>query len=167
VVPIVAVAPVDVPEPVEVPSNEPAAEAPAVAPRSAAVHLADLRSTWAPSVVIVSDLADALRAQLGPARTCYSRRLEVDPSLRASLQLSMTVEEGVVRDVRVVDGFQSSLAPARERVKGARAGTLIDHGARHPEYAALRECVLDAMKGLSFTTPGHATMWFRLVFEGW
>jgi hypothetical protein len=167
VVPVVAMAPVDAPAPVEVPSNEPAAEAPAVAPRSAEVHLADVRSTWAPSVVIVADLAEALRAQLAPARACYARRLEVDPSLRASLQLSMTVDHGVVRDVRVVDGMAPSRTPFRERDPARRAGSVIDHGARHPEHAALRECVLDAMKGLSFTTPGHATMWFRLVFEGW
>jgi hypothetical protein len=167
VVPLVGSAPVDAPAPVEVPSIEPAGEAPAVAPRSAEVHLADVRSTWAPSVVIVSDLAEALRAQLGPARACYARRLEVDPSLRASLQLSMTVDHGVVRDVRVVEGMVPSLTPSHERVTGPRAGTVINSGARHPEYAAMRGCVVNAMEGLSFATPGQATVWFRLVFEGW
>jgi hypothetical protein len=136
------------------------------APRSAEVHLADVRSTWPPSVASVSQVAEALRAQLGPARACYEKRLEVSPSLRAAVSLSMTVDHGVVQDVRVT-GSSKLPFPLPDQLKGMRFDDVVDRGPRPPEHEALQACVVEAMKSVSFTTPARATVWFRLVFEGW
>ncbi|MDX2014601.1 MAG: hypothetical protein SFW67_30665 [Myxococcaceae bacterium] len=167
--PEVAMPALVVPEPVP---TAPAAdtpredEAPAPSVRMAEVHLADLRTTWPSRVAVVADVADALRSQLGPARECYQRRLETAPDFRASIQLTMTVGGGVVEDVRLSEGT-TQFPSLGGRVKGARATTVVDHGVRHPEYLALRDCVRDAMRTVTFTPRDRATLWFRLVFDGW